>query len=214
MTARREFIAQIGAAAAGFALDIEDANELRPPIEGPWDNSWIKRVEAGKYRVVFNTSDISDGAVFSYVSTFFDHFRETHETTDSDTRAVSVFRRLGTVMALNDAMWDRYALGEDRKVDDPVTKAPARRNIFWKRPAGQGDGNTIEALHARGLVSLVCNVSIGSMSMSFARKTGGDVDTIKKELLANLVPGAILVPSGIYALIRAQNAGCAFMAGT
>ncbi len=34
------------------------------------------------------------------------------------------------------------------------------------------------------------------------------------ELDANLVSGAILVPSGIYALIRAQNAGCAFMQGT
>jgi intracellular sulfur oxidation DsrE/DsrF family protein len=28
------------------------------------------------------------------------------------------------------------------------------------------------------------------------------------------VPGAILVPSGIYALIRAQNAGCAYMQGS
>jgi intracellular sulfur oxidation DsrE/DsrF family protein len=33
-------------------------------------------------------------------------------------------------------------------------------------------------------------------------------------LKANLIPGAIIVPSGIFALIRAQNAGCAFMAGT
>jgi intracellular sulfur oxidation DsrE/DsrF family protein len=34
------------------------------------------------------------------------------------------------------------------------------------------------------------------------------------EARANLIPGAIVVPSGIYALIRAQNAGCAFMPGT
>ena len=212
MTRRREFLARLGVAAAGFSLDTDDLVELRAPTEGEWDNSWITRVEGGKYRVVFNTSEISDGAVFSYVSAFFDGFRETHNTTDSDTRAVSMFRRLGTVMALNDAMWDRYGLGEERKVNDPATKAPARRNVFWNRPGNEGGG--IEQLQARGMICLVCNVSIGSMSMSFAKRVGGEVDAIRKELVANLVPGAILVPSGIYALIRAQNAGCAFMAGT
>jgi intracellular sulfur oxidation DsrE/DsrF family protein len=41
-----------------------------------------------------------------------------------------------------------------------------------------------------------------------------DVEEVQKDVRANLVPGAILVPSGIYALIRAQNAGCAYMPGT
>lgn len=214
MTGRRDFITHLGAAAAGFALNADDLKELSVPADGPWDNSWIPRVESAKYRVVFNTSDISDGAVFSYVSAFLDHFHETHGTKDSETRAVSVFRRLGTVMALNDEMWNRYNLGEDRKVTDPTTSAPAKRNIFWKRPSGPGENSAIEPLAARGLISLVCNVSIGSMAYSFAQKTKGDVEVVKKELQANLVPGAILVPSGIYALIRAQNAGCAFMAGT
>ena len=41
-----------------------------------------------------------------------------------------------------------------------------------------------------------------------------DPEAVKAEWRENLIPGAILVPSGIYALIRAQNAGCAFMPGT
>ncbi len=212
MTARREFLTKLGAVAAGVSFDSSDLVELGAATEGEWDNSWIPKVEAAKYRVVFNTSDIADGAVFSYAGAFLDGFRETHNTSDADTRAVSMFRRLGTVMALNDAMWDRFQLGADRQVNDPLTKAPARRNIFWNRPANQGGG--IEQLQARGLICLACNVSLGSMSMSFASKFGGEAAAIKKELVANLVPGAIVVPSGIYALIRAQNAGCAFMAGT
>ena len=212
MTGRREFITRLGVVAAGFSLDSDDLVEMRATSEGEWDNSWIARVEAAKYRVVFNTSEIADGAVFSYVGAFLDGFRETHNTSDADTRAVSMFRRLGTVMALNDAMWERYELGVDRQVTDPLTKAPAKRNIFLNRPANQG--GSIEQLQARGMIPLVCNVSIGSMSMSFAKKVGSDAATVRKELVANLIPGAILVPSGIYALIRAQNAGCAFMEGT
>jgi intracellular sulfur oxidation DsrE/DsrF family protein len=53
-----------------------------------------------------------------------------------------------------------------------------------------------------------------SMGYSFAQKTGRDVEEVRKEVRENLVPGAIAVPSGIFALIRAQNAGCAFMQGT
>ncbi len=34
-----------------------------------------------------------------------------------------------------------------------------------------------------------------------------------RDARAQLIPGAIVVPSGIYALIRAQNAGCAYMQG-
>jgi intracellular sulfur oxidation DsrE/DsrF family protein len=47
-----------------------------------------------------------------------------------------------------------------------------------------------------------------------ARKYQRDPEAVKAEWRENLIPGAILVPSGIYALIRAQNASCAFMPGT
>jgi hypothetical protein len=64
------------------------------------------------------------------------------------------------------------------------------------------------------MICLVCNVALGSMAYRMAEKTHQNVEDVKTEFRANLVPGAILVPSGIYALIRAQNAGCACMPGT
>jgi intracellular sulfur oxidation DsrE/DsrF family protein len=39
------------------------------------------------------------------------------------------------------------------------------------------------------------------------------VDEVRAEFRANLVPGATLVPNGVYGVIRAQNAGCAYMPG-
>lgn len=213
MPKRRDFLASLTLAAATIALDRDEARA--ETSSRAWDTGWIDSLAKAKYRVVFNGSDIADGAVLDYTSTFFDHFHDVHDTPDADTRPVIVFRRLGTVMALNDAMWDRYGIGVDRKVDDPITKAPARRNPFWSAPAGDRHAATsIQSLQKRGLICLACNVSLMSMGYSFGQKTGRDAAEVAKELRENLVPGGIVVPSGIFALIRAQNAGCAFMQGT
>jgi intracellular sulfur oxidation DsrE/DsrF family protein len=205
-------------AAAAIAFDADEMRAASGPNAGsPWDTSWLDRLAAAQYRVVFNASDIADGAALDYASTFFDHFHEAHGTSDAQTRPVVVFRRLGTVMALNDMLWDKYAIGEDRKVSDSATHAPAKRNIFWKAAPGtspEASGNKIETLHQRGMISLVCNIAAMNVGYSLAQKSGRDVEEVRREVKANLVPGAILVPSGIYALIRAQNAGCAYMQGT
>jgi intracellular sulfur oxidation DsrE/DsrF family protein len=204
MTGRRDFIARMGVAAATLAID---PAELRAASEAsasaPWDTSWIDRLATARHRAVFNGTVIDDGAVMSYAEAFLDHFREVHNTTDADTRPVIVFRRLGTPMALNDRLWERYPIGADTKIND--AGAPARRNRF---------APTIEAMHKRGMISLVCNVSVSNIARQFARAENKNVEEVQEEFRANLVSGVILVPSGIYALIRAQNAGCAFMLGT
>jgi intracellular sulfur oxidation DsrE/DsrF family protein len=218
MAQRREFLAQLGVAAAAIAFDADEMRAASVATAGsPWDTSWLDRLAAAQYRVVFNASDIADGAAMAYASTFFDHFHEAHGTSDAQTRPVIVFRRLGTVMALNDMLWEKYAIGDDRKVSDPATNAPAKRNVFWKaapNASPEAVSTKIETLHKRGMISLVCNIAAMNVGYSLAQKSGRDVEEVRQEVKANLVPGAILVPSGIYALIRAQNAGCAFMQGT
>jgi hypothetical protein len=224
MPHRREFLTQLSVAAAAIAFD---ANEMRaesiPSIasvtagESPWDTSWLDRLAGAQYRVVFNASDIADGAAMDYAAGFLDGYHEVHGTTDAQTRPVIVFRRLGTVMALNDMLWEKYNIGEDRKINDSSTHAPAKRNIFWKagpKASPEAASDKIETLHQRGMISLVCAIAAGNVARGFAEKSGRPVDEVRDEVKANLVPGAILVPSGIYALIRAQNAGCAYMQGT
>jgi len=205
MTRRREFLTQVGAFAA---LTSYDANELKAAsaaAAGAWDISWIEALASALYRVVFNAEDIADGAALAYAETFLDHFYEAHGSADAQTRPVIVFRRLGTPMALDDVLWDRYGIGEDAKINDSRTRGPAKRNVYKPQ---------MEKLRQRGLISLVCNIALGNWSARAAKRTNRKVDDVMAEARANLMPGAIVVPSGIYALIRAQNAGCAFMPGT
>ena len=214
MTGRREFVGLLGALAAGMAVDPDELRASAAPVDGPWDTSWLNSLAAAKYRAVFNANEIGDGIVFDYVTTFLDHYHEAHGTKDQDTRPVAVFRRLGTSMAFNDVLWDKYQIGEDRKVTDPETKAPARRNIFWRAERGAPAyslGTKIQVLRERGLISLVCNVSITSWTSRISRESKREPSEVRAEILGNLIPGAIVVPSGIYGILRAQNAGCAYM---
>jgi intracellular sulfur oxidation DsrE/DsrF family protein len=216
MTRRRTFLAQLGASAAALAFDSDEL--LASPKgehESAWDTSWIDRVNAAKYRVVFNANEMNDGEVFGYVSTFFDNYHEVHNTNDSELRPVVVVRRTGTALGLNDAMWSKYDIGTDQKITDGSTNAPAKRNVYWKTASPTGDNSRkMSGLMQRGMIVLVCNVALSNFARRMAEKTQQKVEDVQNEMRANLVPGGILVPSGIYALIRAQNAGCAWMPGT
>jgi intracellular sulfur oxidation DsrE/DsrF family protein len=205
MNRRREFLTQVGAFAAVTSFDASEWKAASAPAAGAWDTSWIEALASASYRVVFNAEDIADGAALAYAETFLDHFHEAHGTADAHTRPVIVFRRLGTPMALDDVLWDRYGIGEDAKIDDSRTRGPAKRNVYKAQ---------IETLRQRGLIGLVCNIALGNWSARAAKRANRKAADVLAEARANLIPGAIVVPSGIYALIRAQNAGCAFMPGT
>jgi hypothetical protein len=216
---RRAFFGTLGAVAAALTLD---PDEMRGAVHSraaneTWDTSWLDRLASAQYRVVFNTSEIAEGNVLGYVDEFFNDFHAAHGTTEQQTRPVVVFRRLGTPMAFNDSIWNRYGIGEDLKIKDPETGAFATRNIYWKPRDGATGWEAqyaIEPLHRRGMISLVCNVAMTNWARRTAQHFKRDPEAVQKEVRENLIPGAILVPSGIYALIRAQNAGCAFMPGT
>jgi len=218
-TDRRAFLGQLGAVAATMTLD---RDEMRAALRSrhakdTWDTSWLDRLASAQYRVVFNTSEIADGNVLGYVDEFLNDFHTVHRTTDQQTRAVIVFRRLGTPMAFSDQIWERYAIGEDLKIKDANTQAFATRNVYWRPREGATGWEAdyaLEPLQRRGMISLVCNVAMSNWANRMAQRLKRDPEAVKKEVRENLIPGAILVPSGIYGLIRAQNAGCAFMPGT
>jgi intracellular sulfur oxidation DsrE/DsrF family protein len=205
MTRRRDFLAQLAAGAAALSFD---PSELRAAVpsgdEGSWDTAWIDRVTAAQYKVVFNVSEVADGAALDFAGRFIDGFREAHGTPEAQARPVVVFRHLGTILGLNDAMWYKYALADEQKIIDPVTHADG---------SGSGGGNRIEALQHRGMIVLVCNLALGKVAGRAAARTDRGVDEVRAEFKANLVPGATLVPNGVYGVIRAQNAGCAYMPG-
>jgi hypothetical protein len=221
---RRAFLGKLGVAATalagGGALNSLIAEETGAPAperarSAAWDLSWVDKIAAAKYRVVFDGGGApADNGSPDYALRFLDQFHEVYDTHDSDARAVIVFRQSGTSLGFNDSIWERYAVGERAKMDDPATKSPYRRNPIWKAAPGASAETvsaTLETLTSRGAIVLVCNLAAGNIGAALARSANKPAEEVQADVRKNLIPGALLVPSGVFALIRAQNAGCAFL---
>lgn len=170
---------------------------LKPSV---WDDSWTNRL--GKYRTVFDVSELEQEPGAYQVIPIMDNYKEALDATDQDLGFALVIRHAAMALAVKDAMWEKYNLGADMKQQDRQTNAPYKRNPLTA---------TIAECRKRGVVLLGCNVAMNGFTSRVARRVGGDAKTIKADLFDNLHDGMILLPTGLYALARAQNVGCGYM---
>ena len=74
--------------------------------------------------------------------------------------------------------------------------------------------STLAWLGSHGHILLGCDLATRNYSNVIARNFKVDQRAVYEELKANLVPGLILQPTGVYAALRAQEAGCAYIRST
>ena len=222
---RRDFLTKLGLGAVALSgsaivtpLDAEELHRMSEALtaEPTWNMSWTEELQKVPYKAVFDSPSLADGAALDLAAGIWDNFKEVYGT-DSSSRMVIIMRQLGQVMAFNDVMWEKYGIGEERKVNDPATKQPSKRNPWAKVMPGDpawAVSSRLDTLHARGAIFLVCNRASLNWATGTAERMKLDVDAVKNDVRNNLVPGAILMPTGVFALVRAQNAGCAYMRGS
>ena len=231
-TPRRTFIARTAAAAAvvvaGSAAAAtplaapasgQGADAMRGSSSSDFDDTWTARVRAARHRAVFDSPTVGDGLALEHASVFMDNYHEMFGTTDAETVPVVVMRHMGTALAVNDALWAKYEIGKFVGFKDPDTSTDAVRNIFFRVDAAAKNspisaGSSLSSLAARGAVLLACNRALMHFATTAATKRKQDVEQTKAEFRAAILPGVILQPSGIYAVTRAQEAGCAFLKST
>lgn len=214
---RRDFVARLGGVGAALALGA-CAPRTRAPapsaVRGEWDVSWIDRVRRAAHRAVFDGPQ-GDVALM-LAARYLDNVEAVYGKSAPDVVAVINLRTRAVPLGLSDATWARYPIGDDANVKDAATNAPARRNLNYLADAGANAavaGMTLERLHQRGAIVLVCDFALGHLATRLAAKVGATSEAVHAELRGGLVPGAVLVPSGIFGMGEAQNAGCAFVPG-
>jgi hypothetical protein len=243
-TARREFLGQIAASAiviAGTACaSPATAGQTTAPAPAPtppanrgsqtgqaptqWDDSWFGRLTA-KHKAVFDSPMFEDGIALAHASGYIRGMREATGAGVDDVQVVLVMRHAAVAMALNDEMWAKYEIGKDRKVKDFPSEKFATRNPFYaaapsssssSRPAPPADRPqpSLSWLGAHGNVLLACDLAMRGYSSIVAQRSKTEQRAVYEEFKANVVPGVILQPTGVYAVLRAQEAGCAFFKST
>jgi intracellular sulfur oxidation DsrE/DsrF family protein len=198
-TPRRGFLGSIAVGAATLALgrlstaDAEVGHLMSTP---PVSDAWLSRL-TGKYRQVFDCTSPNDGFGVVFGLTFIDTTKSALKATDKDVNAALVYRHFAMPLMLNDAK----------------TNAPATRNIFRDNVPLHPGMTYEQAMTKNGVIMVACNMALTVLSGMAAPKANVTADQAKAEWTANVLPGVSLAPSGVYAVNRAQQAGCTYAYG-
>ena len=181
------------------------------------------------HRHVFDIPELADGVGLHQARAWMQGYTDVYGTGDADVHAVLVIRHFAIPMALDDAAWDRYELGQvmaglaadKQPVKDPATGAPARRNPYLNanlRPDNAHPSQYIwpdgglDTLIRRGAIPLACNMALQYVASNVvAPKEKTDVPTALATLRRHVLPGITVMPSGIFAVGRAEEAGCRYI---
>ena len=223
-TPRRDFLARFAGAAAvaagglGLATSPLSAADLPPPITDKWDLTWADRL-TGRARGVFDSPEISDGGGLFRSVMWMNQNKEIYGLKDEEMSAVLVVRHGAIPLVASDEYWARFKVGKKRKVTDWTTNKPAERNPFIAHAAAdgkqaQGGGYTMEAFMKRGGVVLACNLAFGQIVYEVGKAEKLEGPEARTRALTYLLPGVILQPSGVFGVLRAQAAGCAYIMAT
>jgi intracellular sulfur oxidation DsrE/DsrF family protein len=206
---RRAFLGQVGVSALALvgAPALLRAESLVASA-GPGDDKWLDGLK-GKHRQYFDATTVNAGFPLAYAMNWMDTMNAAYQLRDSDLNAVVGLRHMSIPIAYTDEIWDKYKLGELASINDPQTKAPATRNIFYNAKAGDlmFPSMAVDKLQPRGVTFLVCNVAHTVVSGMMGQKVGIEADQAKAEFTKGLIPGFTLVPSGVLAVNRAQEKG-------
>jgi hypothetical protein len=223
---RREFLGWLGAstvvaATAGSPLHAGEPGHARragdtgprTPLSAEWDVSWTDRIQ-GKHRAVFDSPAVSEGAALFRAVMWRDQYKEVYGTEPGEMSAVVVIRHTAIPLAMNDAYWARFGIGKEEKLKDPGTKKwyvknPIRASAPDAPP--RWAAYSLEAFMASGGIVLACDLAFRMVIAKFReadKLTGEQARAAARE---QLLPGIILQPSGIFATLRAQQAGCSYI---
>jgi intracellular sulfur oxidation DsrE/DsrF family protein len=217
---RRRFLGNMatGAAVAGLASITAPFQKLQAAGLTGNDLSDAEAVFKnlkGRHRIVFDVPEPTGIFPFVWPRVFLLTNMATG-TPEKDNNVVVVLRHSGIPYAFEDRLWAKYNFAEFFKVPNETKKA-ITSNPFWKPAKGTykvpGFGVVdigINELQQSGVQFVVCNAAITVYSAAYAEQNKLNAEEVKKDWESGLLPGVTVVPSGVWALGRAQENKCAY----
>lgn len=213
---RRQFLEQMTLGAAAIAaLDLATPAPLPAQAAGHWDLSWTGRIR-GKRRAVFDVPEIEDGFGVWRAIIWKKQYSQMFNFPESALSMVLILRHNAIELAMNQDYWDRYDIGPDKGVKDPVTGEPTKRNPVIERtgahalPEQFGDF-TLESFLEGGGIVLGCALAFNDEVDRIAQKDKVDMQEAERRARSMLVKGVIMQPSGVFAATLAQEYGCRYV---
>jgi hypothetical protein len=220
-TKRRDFLSWLGGTSL-FAVTGPSLSSLShvaipgghpAPLDATFDMTWVDRVH-GKFRAVFDSPEISEGAALFRAIAWCDQYKSVYGTARSDMTPVLVIRHEAIELAMDDGYWKRFKVGKEVKLKTPEGKKWAEANPIRSAPPGMpakyARYNLADFMQDGGIV-LACNLAFEEVVARFRKEDKLDAASARQRAIEQMVPGVILQPSGIFAVLRAQEAGCHYI---
>ena len=198
-----------GVVAHARSLDAKPVATSGPVVPS---SRWLNGLKA-KHRQFFDNPSPNGGIALVHVMNYFDTYNKAFGVKDADINAVLTFYGATTFYGLNDAMWEKYKLGEFLETNDPATVKPATTNPWRTAPVVLGmtiPQASIESLHKRGATLILCNNALEIFVNLLAEKRGLDPKAVYADMNANILPGVDLIPGMVVAIEQAQRAGLTY----
>lgn len=225
--ARRGFLARVSAGAAAFAAAFGTAPAfaaiatpgMSPSPASDWqptrhpEDDWFDQTTA-KHRFFMDTTEPEAfGQAIAWARNFFEASASGYGLKDADAAVIICARHRSTAFGFADTMWAKYGAelsDRSNNILDPKTKQAPAINLYLATGYGdalKNNNNSLDGLIKRGARLAVCGMATRRIAGVIAQKRSTNVDDVFKELSANLVPNAHIVPAGIVAVSRAQERG-------
>lgn len=174
-------------------------------------SDWFNKIK-GSQRIVYDGSTPHMGLPILWNWAFYLSNNGTGSP-DSDITAMTVIRHTGLCMAFKDEIWAKYKLGEFFGVKDH-TGDFAVRNPWYEPQDGDypinGPGG-IKSQSERGAMFCACDLATKVYSNKAAEKMGLNPEEVYQDWVNGMLSEVKLVPSGVWALARAQAKGCGYV---
>ena len=217
-THRRGFLGTLAAGAAAIGITSlaapfrlnSEPKVLHPGSDLSEFETWLGTIK-GKHRQVFDAPNANGGFPLAWSRIFLMTNKQVG-VADDDLTAVLILRHDAIPIGMEHSLWPKYKFGENFKITDGATKAPAIRNPFYQPKEGELPlpGMAIEDLLKSGVRVGLCDMALTFYSKHMAESMKMDADAIKKDWVAGILPGIQIVPSGVLAVNRAQEHGCTY----
>ena len=216
---RRAFLSNLGVAAsaagATFAAGSTGA-QAQAPSDGRFQaarhpqDDWFDQLP-GKHRFFFDTTtpDRLEDAI-QFTGNYYGANKSAYGLENTDLAVIVSMRHRTAPFGFNDAMWAKYGavLAKRAEYVDPKSKETPKTNPFTPTaPAAPARARGLAGLMRMGVQFSLCNLSTRAIAGLIADATGQKTDDVYKEITANLIDQARLVPAGIIAVNRAQERG-------
>jgi intracellular sulfur oxidation DsrE/DsrF family protein len=213
---------------AAAAASVPFASTRKASAQETSPDDWISDVK-GRHRCLFDFPQHKNGLPLLHVLNYLNTYATVYKTPAGQVDAVGTFYGMGPQasipLAFNDAMWEKYGLGEYTALKDAARK-PYIRNVFVRPTkndlhvlmqgiqspaipalgeAMQGIG--IENLQKMGAKFLLCANALHGWSLELEARGKGKAPEIEKEMRANVLPGVTIVPAMVIAIEKAQESG-------